>query len=67
MTRKHFNAIAEALLDSRPDMHYFDNEAEYAASYSQWERDVVAMSGVCRQFNGLFDSYRFHSAAGIAS
>ena len=57
MTRKHFNAIADALRFSRPDFS--------TVAHEQWEKDCSAMADACRSFNGQFDRGRFLRACGV--
>lgn len=58
MSRKHFKAIAVALLDCRPAM----NAGREA--WNTWTALVREMTQVCASFNGGFKSDRFHTAAG---
>lgn len=58
MTRKHFNALADALASTRP----LPSEGG-APAYDAWCRVVIAISDVCAASNGLFDRGRFQHAA----
>jgi hypothetical protein len=55
MTRKHFNAIIEALHDNKPD------EATMPRSYTQWKNDVegIAVAIEENSSNPKFDKARF--------
>lgn len=55
MTRKHFEALAEALRFSQPP--YGDHDR-----WSQWDADVKAIATACKQFNANFDVERFLDA-----
>ena len=57
MTRKHFQAFAEALKRERPD--------SCLASHVQWTAEVRAIADVCRSFNPGFDRERFYTACGF--
>lgn len=57
MTRKHFNAIAKAFADSKPDKESHE--------YAQWEKDVRAVANSVSQFNQSFDFLRFIQSCGI--
>ena len=61
MTKKHFNAIAEALLFVRP------TTTKRSKQWQQWQRDVKAMADVCAASNGRFDRQRFYFACGLDS
>lgn len=52
MSKKDFEAIAEAMLSSKPD-------AKSKAALAQWEKDVEALARVCGGQNPRFDHGRF--------
>jgi hypothetical protein len=58
MSKKHFNALAAALLDVLPT----DPQSR---ERQQWSRDVQAIATVCKRFNPLFDTARFLEACGV--
>lgn len=60
MTRKHFQALADALRYARPS----DPDAQ--APVDQWARDVRAIADVCAGSNGMFDRERFYRACGLS-
>lgn len=57
MTRKHFEAIAKALKDSRP-------LSGTQGQRNTWEQCAVNLAGVCREGNPRFDTARFLEACG---
>ena len=59
MSKKHFEAIAAALVNQKPPI---SDEDFCEALMVQWQRDVLAMVGVCCMFNDNFDRSRFLSA-----
>ena len=62
MTRKHFNAIADALRFSRPideDGTGVGNDHYEQGRMDQWQADYRAMADAYRSFNGQFDRDRF--------
>lgn len=63
MTRKHFEALAEALKHENPNR--LGVPGIHRAETSQWEVDVIAVADACAQFNGNFDRGRFYRAAGL--
>lgn len=64
MSRKHFEAIAAALLANKPSQRDIEM---CSGEYNQWKSDVRAMANVCCQFNGYFDRSRFYTACGYES
>lgn len=55
MSRKHFEALADALAWLRP-------QRIDAERFAQWVNDVDAIASVCARFNPLFDRARFDAA-----
>lgn len=58
MTRQHFQALATALESNRPGENWDANKKV------QWNLDVKAVAGACRQFNTGFKADRFYAACG---
>jgi hypothetical protein len=58
MTRRHFEALADALAEVRPD----DPHMCVALSIEQWEKDMEAVADVCEEANDNFDRERFINA-----
>ena len=61
MTRKHFNMIALAFMQTRPNRDTHVGES----TYQQWRTDAKAMADVCRGYNSNFDRRRFLDACGL--
>lgn len=59
MSRKHFQALADALKNLKPEA---DATPEAGA---QWVASVRAIADVCASQNGLFDRSRFYAACGL--
>ncbi len=59
MTKRHLEAIAEALLKSKPD----GSEPEDGLKTEQWRSDVRAIASVLLAHNPRFDA-RFYEACG---
>lgn len=55
MTRKHFQALADAMKSTQPI-------AGPVFAMAQWRADVEAVADVLRQFNSNFDRERFYAA-----
>jgi hypothetical protein len=58
MTRKHFNAIADSLQDSKP------HAGKNTIVMMTWRHTVENMADTVGQFNDYFDRSRFMSACG---
>lgn len=56
MTRKHFEALANALASTRP------TPEAGGERYNQWNNDVQAIANVCQGSNPNFDRGRFGAA-----
>lgn len=65
MTRKHFEAIADALRTARPEAPKKDGVDHGHANRSQWEADVVCVTTAISGFNPNFDRDRFFKACGL--
>lgn len=61
MTRKHFVALAAALLRSKPEADSIDYQSEFFI----WQRTVKEIAAVCRTQNPSFDQDRFYEASGL--
>ena len=59
MTRRHFQALADALRYSMP---HTGRESEH---YAQWVTDVRGVGDACYAANGRFDRARFERACGM--
>jgi len=59
MTKKHFEALAQALANSRPGTDY---EPDTGSRLRQWLDDVDEIVEVLAGFNPLFDRARFVEA-----
>ena len=59
MSKKHFEALARALANSKP--------AKKGAAMDQWRRDVEAIADVCQSQNGMFRRETFLDACGYES
>jgi len=55
MTRKHFNAIAQAMANGRP-------KGQGSDVYDQWERTCWEVMTVCAGTNSNFDKATFMNA-----
>lgn len=58
MTRKHFQALADALKDAYPLPSGYDEDRGPEA----WQNCVDAVADACRSFNPNFDRARFLAA-----
>lgn len=64
MTRKHFEALAAALKDSKPEpTQYCHHTSPPGPQLEQWRADVRAIAAVCIAHNPRFDT-RFFEACG---
>ena len=55
MSRRHFEALADALASVRPS----DTHSE---AFAQWNHDVTKVANVCAESNGAFKRDKFYSA-----
>lgn len=62
MSRKHFQALADALRYTRPYDSWPADEAD--SRRVQWNKTVQAVALVCGSSNELFDEGRFLEACG---
>jgi hypothetical protein len=69
MSKKHFQALAEAFQSNKPASipTAVDRETRIAqtACREQWVCDVRAVAAACAQSNGRFDFNRFYLACGF--
>lgn len=61
MTKKHFTALAAALLRSKPDK----DSNSYQIELFIWQRTCKEIAAVCRTQNPSFDQDRFYEACGL--
>jgi hypothetical protein len=59
MTKKPFEAIAEAMARQKPADHWDANK------HTQWNLDVNALADMCAAENPNFDRARFLRACGV--
>lgn len=59
MSRRHFTALAKAMLASKP------HPSSDPLTLVQWRRDVSAVARVCASFNPAFDGELFLAACGV--
>lgn len=62
MSKKHFIALAKALLDSAPAT--VGNGGQWE-QWAQWARDVTAVAGVLGDSNPRFNRAKFLAACGM--
>jgi hypothetical protein len=66
MPKQHFEALAKALLDAKPERNKHHEPLADVCMLAQWEECVNAVASVCQQFNPRFDRDKFREAcAGI--
>ena len=58
MTRKHFQALAEALRATMPSV------IDSPEHHHQWQQDVLEIELVCARMNPAFDPSKFRAACG---
>ena len=61
MSKKHFTALAAALLRSKPDK----DSNQYQTELFIWQRTVKEIAAVCRTHNPAFNQDRFYEASGL--
>lgn len=59
ISRKHFQMIADALKEQKPEAHWDKNKM------TQWELDVRAVAKALSRLNPRFDFGRFTRACGM--
>lgn len=60
MSRKHFESLAAALRNRKPEAHWDPNKRV------QWVHDCEAIADACQASNPRFDRGRFLAACGVA-
>lgn len=63
MTKKHFDALAAALRDVRPEVSLLNYHA--LPRVDQWRADCEAAADFCARFNPKFNRGRFLEACGV--
>lgn len=64
MTRKHFQAIADALKESKPERYETSGDQYDLGAADQWRFTVRLVASACSQQNANFDRGRFFGACG---
>lgn len=68
MTRKDFQALAQALKDQAPMQEWIKSPQDnppFIAAQAQWTLDCRAVADVCGKMNPAFDRSRFLRACGL--
>jgi hypothetical protein len=67
MTKKNFEALAEALRERCPNYVVGDDDASLSTRHQRvgWFQAVSAVTSVCEANNPRFDRERFYRACGI--
>ena len=68
LTRKHFQALANALQSQRPNQEWVktpEDRIGYTCAVAQWTLDCRAIADVCQRENPAFDRTKFLQACGI--
>lgn len=65
MTKKHFDALADALSTARPITYGYNTPSQVADALAPWEESCAAVARVCARFNPNFDRARFLAACGV--
>ena len=68
LAKRHFEALAEALVASKPvlqDAYQENYQPLRSAMFAQWQEDVQSVCRVCQNSNPRFDTQRFLTACGL--
>lgn len=65
MTRIHFNLIAEAMKESKPDPAEFSNKQHGKIALLTWEQSVIRLSHKFIRTNPSFNANCFLEACGV--
>jgi hypothetical protein len=63
MTKKHFIALAAALMETRPG--FVGYRKDCSDRMKVWFKDIDTVADVCARFNPNFDRERFLAACGV--
>lgn len=62
MTRKHFEALAEAMHSIRPSGVGFSRMEDWDFARTEWSKAVAKIAAVCSESNDRFNLARFIAA-----
>ncbi len=62
MTRKHFNALADAMHSIRPNVISFSHIVNWTLAMAEWSKAVAAIATVCSDCNPHFNLASFIAA-----